>query len=152
MAAATPGRILPPTYLLAAIVAIGVMHVALPIWRFIPHPWSYLGLLLLVAGLALNGIADAAFKRAGTTVKPFDEPAALVTTGAFRVSRNPMYLGFVLILGGIALLLGSFSPWVVVAVFAVAMDRLFIRHEERALEQRFGAAWSEYRAKVRRWL
>jgi protein-S-isoprenylcysteine O-methyltransferase Ste14 len=152
MAAAGPGRVMPTTYLFAAIVAIVVAHRALPLWRFLPHPWRYGGFALVVLGVVLNLVADRAFQRAGTTVRPGEESAALVTTGAFRLSRNPMYLGFVLILGGIALLLGSLSPWAVVAAFAVAMDRLFIRDEERALEQRFGAAWLDYRMGVRRWV
>jgi protein-S-isoprenylcysteine O-methyltransferase Ste14 len=85
-------------------------------------------------------------------VKPFEQPSALVTNGVFRLSRNPMYVGFVLILGGVAILLGTVSPYVVVAAFAVVMDRRFIRAEEQALHGRFGAEWASYRSRVRRWI
>jgi protein-S-isoprenylcysteine O-methyltransferase Ste14 len=63
-----------------------------------------------------------------------------------------MYLGFVLVLIGIAVLLGSLTPWFIVPLFAVLMDRVFISVEEQMLQARFGQAWSEYKAQVRRWI
>jgi protein-S-isoprenylcysteine O-methyltransferase Ste14 len=63
-----------------------------------------------------------------------------------------MCLGFVLILLGLALLAGSLSPFAVVIVFPLLMERLFIRVEERMLEEQFGRQWREYRATVRRWI
>ena len=66
--------------------------------------------------------------------------------------RHPMYLGFVLILGGIAILLGSVTPYGIVVGFAVFIDLNFIRIEERMLEAEFGDKWMSYKAKVRRWV
>jgi protein-S-isoprenylcysteine O-methyltransferase Ste14 len=143
---------MPTTYLAGAIVGMVILHLLLPLARVVPSPWSYLGVIPLGVGVALNLVADRAFKRAATTVKPFEQPSALVVTGAFRLSRNPMYLGFVLLLGGLAMLLGSLAPFAIVAAFAVAMDRLFIRLEEPALAARFGADWLAYRSRVRRWI
>jgi len=117
-----------------------------------PVPWNLLGLVLLAGGIVINLIADSAFHKAGTTVKPFQESTALITEGVFRISRNPMYLGFVFVLMGIAMLLGSLMPWFVIPLFAVLMDRIFITAEEQMLQTRFGQAWSEYKAKVRRWM
>jgi protein-S-isoprenylcysteine O-methyltransferase Ste14 len=145
-------RVLPTTYLAGAIVAIVVLHLLLPLARAVPAPWSYFGAVPLGLGVALNLVADRAFKRRATTVKPLEQPSALITTGAFRLTRNPMYLGFVLLLGGLAVLLGSLTPYAVVVGFAVAMDRLFIRFEEATLQERFGADWLVYRARVRRWI
>jgi protein-S-isoprenylcysteine O-methyltransferase Ste14 len=150
--AATKKRVLPPTYLLVAILAMAALYVLIPWRRVVPWPWSLLGVLPLLAGITLNLVADAAFKKHGTTVKPFAESSSLITTGAFRVCRNPMYLGFVAILTGIATLLGSATPFVVIPVFAVLIDAVFIRTEERMLEARFGDAWRAYRSKVRRWV
>jgi protein-S-isoprenylcysteine O-methyltransferase Ste14 len=62
-----------------------------------------------------------------------------------------MYLGFVLALIGIAVMLGSLSPWLIVVIFASLMERVFIQVEERMLEARFGQSWLEYKARVRRW-
>jgi protein-S-isoprenylcysteine O-methyltransferase Ste14 len=86
-------------------------------------------------------IADKAFHQAQTTVKPFEESTALLTTGVFRITRNPIYPGYLLILLGVALIVGSVTPYAVLLVFAVLMDRVFIRVEEQMLEERFGQAW-----------
>lgn len=96
--------------------------------------------------------ADRAFKKVETTVKPHEESTTLITDGVFRLSRNPMYVGFVLILLGIAIFVGSLTPYAVVIVFPILMDRIFIRGEERMLEETFGGAWLEYKKKVRRWI
>ena len=110
------------------------------------------GILPLAAGAALNLVADQAFKRVGTTVKPFQESSALVENGAFAVSRNPMYLGFTLILLGLALLLRALSPFAVVIAFAVVLDRAYIAVEERMLQAKFGDDWAAYTRRVRRWV
>jgi protein-S-isoprenylcysteine O-methyltransferase Ste14 len=97
-------------------------------------------------------VADRQFKQAKTTVKPFQRSSALVTNGAYRICRHPMYLGFVLILSGMAILTGSLSPFVVVPAFAVLVEVVFIREEERMMAAEFGDAWLAYKEKVRRWL
>jgi protein-S-isoprenylcysteine O-methyltransferase Ste14 len=145
-------RALPPTYLFVALAGMVLLHLLLPVLKLVNYPWNLLGVIPLVMGSVLNLIADAAFKKAQTTVKPFEESAALITSGVFRVCRHPMYLGMVLILLGIAILLGSLSPLLIVAIFAVLMERVFVRVEEVMLEQRFGAAWSAYKAQVRKWI
>jgi protein-S-isoprenylcysteine O-methyltransferase Ste14 len=144
--------VLPPTYLLGAIIMMVAFHFVLPVARIIPFPWQLIGALPLALGAALNIIADKAFRDAKTTVKPFQESAALVTDGVYRISRHPMYLGFVLILLGLAILLGSLTPFFIVAIFAVVMDRVFIVVEERMLAEKFGRVWLDYKAKVRRWM
>jgi protein-S-isoprenylcysteine O-methyltransferase Ste14 len=86
--------ILPPTYMLIALLGMLVLHFTLPLAQIIPLPWDLLGLIPLVAGIALNLLANRAFHRADTTVKPFQESKVLITDGVFRISRHPMYLGF----------------------------------------------------------
>ena len=92
------------------------------------------------------------FRRAGTEIHTFRMPRVLVTDGLFRHSRNPMYLGFLLVLAGLALVLGAAVPLLVVAAFALVVDRWYIRHEERALREAFGDAYDDYCGRVRRWL
>lgn len=145
-------RLLPPVYLLIAILLVIVLHLAVPLGRIIPAPWNLLGIVPLAAGILINVIADRAFRSVGTTVKPFEPSSALVTTGVYRISRHPMYLGLVLIVLGLAGLLGSALPLAVVVIFALLLDRRFIEVEERILADRFGADWEEYRRRVRRWL
>lgn len=105
-------QILPPSYVLMALIIILVHYFISPGFKLIPLPWNLLSLTPLAIGVMLNLIADGAFRRAGTTIKPFQESSFLLTDGVFRFSRRPMYLGFVLILIGIAILLETLTPWV----------------------------------------
>jgi len=148
----TRKRVLPPTYLLVAILAMIGLYFLLPMGTLAPFPWNLAGVVPLLIGLVLAIIADRAFKEHKTTVKPFEPSSVLVTEGTFSFSRHPMYLGFVLLLLGIAVLLGALAPFVVVLVFAVLMDQVFIRVEERMMEEQFGDAWRAYKRRVRRWL
>ncbi len=143
-------RVLPPTYLLAALLAEPALHRLMPMAYLVPSPWRFLGTLPIAAGIALNLWADAALKAAGTTVKPFQPSVALVQGSAYRWSRHPMYLGYVLILAGVALWLRSLSPWLVIPPFVLCMDRVFIRAEERMMREHFGQTY--YQASVRRWI
>lgn len=141
----------PPKLLLLTIVAMVLLHFVAPGLRF-PFPaWELLGLVPLVAGLALNLLADRSFKVAGTTVKPMLASTALVCDGPFRLTRNPMYLGFILLLLALWSLLGSLTPGAAIVVFAVLIDRYFVRPEEEKLAWTFGPAYAEYCRKVRRW-
>jgi protein-S-isoprenylcysteine O-methyltransferase Ste14 len=143
---------LPPTYLLIAIAVMVGLHFMFPIVTIVSLPWNLLGIVSLVVGVVINIGADNRFRRANTPIKPFEEPTALVTSGMYQVSRNPMYLGFVLILVGIALLLGSIMPYIVIPVFMILIEKSFIRVEEEGLEQKFGLQWLAYRQRVRRWV
>jgi len=145
-------KIMPITYLLIAIIAMIALHLLFPEMIIIPPLWNFLGLIPLILGVTINLIADNAFHRANTTVKPFEESSALVTRGAFRISRNPMYLGFVLILIGIAVLMRSLTPYLVVVAFAILIDRIYIKVEERMLAEKFGSDWKAYKERTRRWL
>ncbi len=145
-------RALPPTYLLVSIVVMVVLHFLFPVTTIIPLPWNVIGIIPLALGIVINIVADSALHKADTTVKPFEESTALVTHGAYRISRHPMYLGFVLILIGVAILLGSLSPYVVILIFAILMDQVFIKVEERMLKAKFGGEWQAYTLKTRRWI
>jgi protein-S-isoprenylcysteine O-methyltransferase Ste14 len=144
--------ILPPTYLFIAIVIMAALHFVFPAAIIIRTPWNLLGVIPLVAGVILNLVADRDFKKHRTTVKPFEEATVLITTGVYWLSRNPMYLGFELILIGVALLLGSLTPFAVVIIFPILMEALFIRAEEQMLARQFGPSWLAYQKKVRRWI
>ena len=145
-------KLLPPTYLFIAVIAMLILHFAFLGIKLVSLPWNLFGLIPLVVGVTLNLIADGALHRAGTTVKPFQESTNLLTNGVYCISRHPMYLGFILILIGVALLLGSIAPWGIIPAFTVLMEVIFIRVEERMLEKKFGTTWAEYKKKVRRWI
>ncbi|HVO20381.1 MAG TPA: isoprenylcysteine carboxylmethyltransferase family protein [Anaeromyxobacter sp.] len=142
----------PPKLLLLAIGAMVVLALLLPGPAALPPAFRLLALIPLGAGIALNLLSDRAFRLAGTTVKPFLPSTALVTDGVFRLTRNPMYLGFVLLLVGLWLALSALTPGLVVVLFAVLIDRYFIEPEEEKLSWTFGGAYQAYRDRVRRWI
>jgi len=110
--------------------------------------------LAAVAGGALCGLGVWEFRRARTTVNPLrpETSSSLVTGGVYRMSRNPMYLGFLLLLAGWALFLSNAVAWVGPVALVFVLNRLQIIPEERMLTQRFGEAYRTYRARVRRWI
>jgi len=113
------------------------------------------GALLLAAlgvGIATAGVVSC--RRAQTTVNPFrpEEASELVTTGIYGYTRNPMYLGMAVVLLGWATWLASAWALAGIAAFVAYLTRFQIVPEERALERLFGAAFTEYRARVNRWL
>lgn len=128
------------------------LHYLIPVVSLIPSPLSYFGVLPILIGLALNLCASNFFGKVKTTVKPFEQSTCLLTTGLFKYSRNPMYLGMALALLGLFLLLGSLTPLFIVPAFSWIMDRKFIRIEEKDLEKTFGEEFLRYKSKVRRWI
>ncbi len=144
--------ILPPTYFILAIVLVLALHFLFPIARWIRLPWSLVGAFPVFVGVVLNLVSDRQLKSRGTTVKPFLPSTALVVDGVFGYTRNPMYLGMVLILLGFAVLLGSFTPLLVAPLFGWRMDARFIRREEEDLAAQFGSAFDAYRGRTRRWI
>ena len=154
MAAETPHkqRVLPPTYFGIALMAAVAGHVFLPIAELVAWPWNLSGLLFIASGIWLNLDADRAFKARGTTVKPFQESSVLITDGSYNISRHPMYLGMLLILCGLATLLGSVFPFLVVPILWILLDRRFVKIEEKMLEYRFGEDWQRFTGRVRRWI
>ena len=145
-------KIIPPVYLFLSIAAMVFLHVLFPGATVLVFPWNFFGVIPLALGIAINLVADRSFKKHNTPVKPLEKSTALVTNGVFRVSRNPMYLGCVLILFGIAICMGSLTPYIVIFLFAIFIDIVFIRFEEQKLEETFGEAWLEYKKRVRRWV
>lgn len=146
-----------PPPLVAAVAAAGMVSVSLWLGPVLALPSGLriggaLALAALGAGFDVSGLWM--FRKARTTFSPLrpDRSAAVVQTGVYRITRNPMYLGMVLILLGLALYLAS--PWAFLGplAFAAYITRFQIVPEERALTERFGEAYAAYCARVRRWL
>jgi len=144
----------PPTiYGLAAIVS------ALLTWlvpaRFLAAPIAgaawVVGIAVIVAALLIVLAAGRLFKRAATPVAPTKPSTALVTGGIYRWVRNPMYVGLSLILLGIGIATGSVWFLIALPIAVLAVTKLAIEPEERYLAEKFGAAYLEYKSRVRRW-
>lgn len=118
-------------------------------------PWATgLAVVLGVAGAVLAGGGVAAFRSARTTTNPLrpDAVRTIVTSGVYRLSRNPMYAGLLLCLAGWAMQLSHPLPLVFLPLFVAYLNRFQIIPEERVLEARFDGAYRDYRKAVRRWL
>lgn len=109
--------------------------------------FSLVGVVFLVSAVRL-------FSQRDTTINPLDPSKAehLVVDGLYRVTRNPMYVGMVLLLVGWCLYLGALSAFAAVALFVLAMNELQIKPEERALTEKFGEQYQAYIQQVRRWV
>lgn len=151
MMSKTKGPIPPVIFLVFLLIEIG-LHYWLPITRLLPSPWNLGGVVLIVAGVLIVIGPASSFSRAGTTIKPFQESSALVTTGMYRITRNPMYLGMVTVLTGVAVLTGSLGPFIGPILFVPVLNSRVIRHEEVMLEERFGEEYLAFKQSVRRWI
>jgi len=138
-------------YLLAALFLQGGLHANFPLAQWLSWPWRWIGLLFILKGVALAVAARVRFVKHGTPVRPFTRSTALVTDGPFVFTRNPMYIGVLLVLSGSSLLYGSLSPWLAVFVMWCVLNYLFIPREEACMRQLFGAAYQDYCARVNRW-
>jgi protein-S-isoprenylcysteine O-methyltransferase Ste14 len=137
--------------LLLGIAVDRVLPLSLPVpWSNAVH-WS-VGSALIIAGLAFLAVGIRGFLRAGTPVPTNQPTRALVTTGIYGWTRNPIYVGLFLVYGGIGLL--ARSPWALVFALPLAIVIRYgvVAREEVYLEQRFGDAYRDYRSRVRRWL
>jgi protein-S-isoprenylcysteine O-methyltransferase Ste14 len=152
----TPLELKVPPLLVAVVTGLGMFVVS----RAAPglaHDWPWrvaAGLSLVVMGgmVALAGVVE--FRRRRTTVNPMTPGAAsaIVSSGVYRWSRNPMYLGFLCALAGMAVYLSNAASVVMIVLYVAYMNRYQIEPEERALLAMFGPEYAAYMASVRRWL
>ncbi|MYL35166.1 DUF1295 domain-containing protein [Pontibacillus yanchengensis] len=145
-------RLMPPTYFLMYLLLSNVLHFTIPVMTFISFPYNLLGIVLIIIGIGINVWADQLFKKYETTVKPFERSESLTKEGPFVFSRNPMYLGFLSMLVGASLLLGSLTSLVGPLLFIIIINTVFIRYEEQDLEKTFGEEYMKYKQQVRRWV
>jgi protein-S-isoprenylcysteine O-methyltransferase Ste14 len=144
--------LLPPIVVLLCAGVMVALHLNAPLARIVPQPFNWPGVLLVVGGIALSKWHASLFKRVGTNINTFGEPGQLTTEGLFRRTRNPMYLGMLIALLGLAWALGSLSPLLGPLVFFGMAQFWYIPLEERALVRKFGDAYGDYQRAVRRWL
>ncbi len=147
-------KIVPP--LVVAVFALGMWAVAkiTPRFEILSTYKTPTAVVFAAAGVVLMLVSALYFKRAGTTINPRhpDESSALVTSGVYRFSRNPIYIADTLILVGWGLFLSNLYALALIVGFVLYMTRFQIKAEERALEELFGEGYVAYKAKVRRWL
>ena len=117
-----------------------------------PEARYFLGAIVTISGLAVNFAGAGLFLRRGTAIIPFKPASCLVTTGIYRWTRNPMYLGIGLIYAGIAILLNSTLALILLPLVLVIIQTRVIAREEAYLERAFGGEYLAYKDRVRRWI
>jgi protein-S-isoprenylcysteine O-methyltransferase Ste14 len=144
-------RIPTPLWLIGLIIVALLVDWPLQLPAVLQHRPA--GIALIVLGIAFSGWARLTFSKHAAEIFPWSEThTALVASGPFRFSRNPMYLGILVIGVGAALVAGTWLMWLVPLVVFVLDNFVIIPFEERSMERTFGDAYSAYRARVRRWL
>ncbi|WP_036259827.1 methyltransferase family protein [Methylocapsa aurea] len=142
-----------PPLILAATLALGVgLHLIWPV-RLLSGVFALpLGLALISGAIALAAFAVREMHRANTAIDIRKPTTAIVTSGVFKLSRNPIYLGMVLLCVGIAFAVNS--AWILAsaAPLALILQKGVIEREEAYLAQKFGAAYLQYKGSVRRWI
>ena len=145
---------LPPPIWALAYILIGAGASYLAGWRRFPgFPLVWLAVVLIVVGIALAGSAAVLFRREGTELHPTSTTnRTLVTSGPFRVTRNPMYLGLVIVTIGVAFWVCAWPMFLApIALFATA-NWVHVPFEEEKMRRQFGEAFDAYARKVRRWI
>jgi protein-S-isoprenylcysteine O-methyltransferase Ste14 len=140
------------------IVALMFIVIAYFLGRFAPTPFVVpmilrnVGLALTFIGFLLGIGAFLEFRKARTTLDPHGSSKQVVTSGIYRFTRNPIYVGFLLMVIGLPLNSGLYWGIVMAPLYVFMMNRLVIRHEEAYLEKKFGKTYVSYASRVRRWL
>lgn len=147
-------KVPPPVAGLVMAILMWLTARAVPTVGFILPQRKGLVLGLVVAGVCVSVLGVASFRRARTTVNPLkpERSSCLVTSDIYRYTRNPMYLGLLLILLGWAVFLANILAFIFIPGFIAYLNRFQIRPEERVLASVFGQDFANYRSKVRRWL
>jgi protein-S-isoprenylcysteine O-methyltransferase Ste14 len=147
-------RIPPPIWMLLAGAMMWSLDRFSPVLTVVAAPWNRAGWYVMAVALLPALAAITQFVRARTTINPHDpnKTSALVTGGIYRWSRNPMYLGLLVLLLGWAIRLGSLTPFLIPPLFALLLQQVQIAPEERLLRARFGDDYERYCQRVGRWL
>ncbi len=142
----------PPTIFMAAAIIAIVIGLVLPLPVLSVWVQITLGPLLILTGVLLIRASIGEIAKGGTTYDPFDHSTALVTSGIYQRSRNPGYLGLAVIHGGLAVLLDN--VWIALTglIAVLITSRFVIALEERKLTDTFGTPYTDYMARVRRWI
>ncbi len=145
-------KYVPGSTLAASIITAVVLHYFFPVTTIIPFPYNLLGLLIVGLGVYLAFQSVRLLISHNTTFKPSGNPSSLVTKYLYSYSRNPIYLGDLLIALGSATILSSLSAFIAPIIFFLVVNTIIIPFEENRLQKNFGVEYERYKGSVRRWL
>jgi len=145
-----------PPPMVALLCAIGMIYLPdlFALEAFEVPLQSWVAGLVILFGLSFDLLGFIEFRRYATTINPLspNKSSQIVSSGIYRLTRNPMYLGMAIVLVGVTIWTGSPLGLLMVLVFALYITRFQIKPEERILETKFGEAFLEYKSKVKRWI
>ncbi|MDX9772689.1 MAG: methyltransferase [Bacteroidales bacterium] len=144
-------RMTPDSYFVAFLVLSILFHMTIPLFKIIPFPLNLFGIILIIVGILMTLITNSALLKNRTSIQPFETPDVLITSGLFKLSRNPLYLGMAIAFFGLVITLGSLSPFIFPIIFVIIINRVIIPYEENKLEIVFGDKYLDYKTKTRRW-
>jgi protein-S-isoprenylcysteine O-methyltransferase Ste14 len=140
-------------YAIMFIVLEFLIHYLFSFKEIVNPPLNYLGILPIVFGGYLSFyLVPSIFKKEKTSIQLYEKPKRLVTHGIFKITRNPVYLGMVLILFGFSVLLSSWVNFLFPIVFIFLINKFIIPFEERNLSKIFRKNYLKYKNKVRKWI
>jgi protein-S-isoprenylcysteine O-methyltransferase Ste14 len=145
-------KIAPPILVLIHIFAAFLLNWSLPLPFVFPSMLVWIGYALTIIGLGLPLSAAGRIMQAHTTLDPHGSVTEIVTSGPYRFSRNPIYLGFVSFLVGITFIFRTYWGLILSPLLIILLYRLVIQYEEAYLEKKFGETYRNYKSRVRRWL
>ncbi len=143
----------PPPAIFVLLIFVGAgLDYLWPVSVGVPDSFEPIGIAITLFGVAIAILVNGTFKRVGTAIEPWKPTSSLITSGFYRWSRNPIYVGFCLFNIGIGI--SSDSLWILLTFIpgAVLVYYIAIAREETYLEQKFGQEYLDYKAKVRRWI
>ena len=143
---------MPDGYFIILLLLSILVHFMYPIVNIVPYPYNLIGIILIITGIIITLKTNFILLRKKTSIKPFETPGVIITSGPFKLSRNPIYSGMTIILLGVETILGSLSPYILPVIFVIIINRLIIPVEEKDLENKFGKKYLDYKTKVRRWI
>jgi len=152
-----PDVVMLPPFIVLIILAVAIALEWVIGLTFLPaiswSSWSvYVGVLVVAGGVALLVWAVRAFAAVGTNLSPHEPTLNLTTDGPYRLTRNPMYIGFMLLLAGISLLFSLEWGLILVPVLALVLHFGVVLREEKYLTAKFGKTYTDFTSRTRRWV
>ncbi|MHA1673469.1 MAG: methyltransferase family protein [Promethearchaeota archaeon] len=139
-------------FFFGATILLILLNFVFPIYKIILPPYSFIGILILGIGLTIILWTVVTMKKSHTTIEFYDIPSSLVITGPFSISRNPMYIGGVILLISISVFLGSLISFIFPPLVFLILHFYYLPIEEEKMQNLFGNEYIQYKNNVRRWI
>ena len=146
-------KIPPPVYMLIFAALMWQLSLSLPLYCW-PFNSQTIGIIIMLLGGVIDFSSLIGFIISKTSINPMkpENTQTIVSSGMYKFSRNPMYLGLLLLLTGWSLYLGTLAAVLLLPLFVLTLTIMQIEPEEKILEEKFGQQYLDYKNKVRRWL